>query len=120
MIDPALLRSGRLGDKIFLDFPKENDLYEIFQSACSCYSSNPDTFFDEIGAQLIGATPADIVSFVSTAYELACSDILDVEWSIDSLKNNETSKNREYGLFDSSVLKDSKYANIQVNSRELI
>ncbi len=99
MIDPALLRGGRLGDKIFMDFPGARDIKEILTNICSEYSSNIDDFIEDILSVLKGSSPADLVALIKTAYEIACSEVHDIEWSMESLKKQKN-EIRKYEIND--------------------
>lgn len=83
LIDPALLRPGRLDKSLLCDMPAAEDRIDIIKALfqkvrLSSELTETDDAFEEIARRTVGFSGADLQGFVSNAQLEAIHDVLDV------------------------------------------
>jgi SpoVK/Ycf46/Vps4 family AAA+-type ATPase len=71
MIDPALLRPGRLDRMVYCQFPEESDRFDILCQGCKAVKLSPDVSTSELMTHIARKTPqytgADLMGLLSEA-----------------------------------------------------
>ncbi|KAK6622631.1 hypothetical protein RUM43_008473 [Polyplax serrata] len=74
LLDPALLRPGRLDKLVFCDFPKKIDRLSILKSLSQNMSVTADVDFEEVADKADGYTGADLQAILYNAQMLAIKE----------------------------------------------
>lgn len=77
LIDPALLRPGRLDRLVFVNEPDERARRDILQLVCASAPQHSDVNFDQIAAQTVHFSGADLQALAYNARLLAAHERLD-------------------------------------------
>lgn len=81
LIDPALLRPGRLDKSLLCDFPSHEDRVDILRAMAGKVKMgeiiSDENAMDELGRRTEGYTGADLQAFISNAQLEAIHDVLD-------------------------------------------
>ncbi|KAL1124780.1 hypothetical protein AAG570_001401 [Ranatra chinensis] len=85
LIDPALLRPGRIGTSVFCDLPSKSDRVEILQHLCANVCLADDVILDEIAGRTEMYTGADLKGLISTA-QIKLLDNLGINFNFMILK----------------------------------
>jgi SpoVK/Ycf46/Vps4 family AAA+-type ATPase len=69
-IDPAMLRYGRLGEKILIDLPTEKDIQELFEKKCKNYESFRSLFLRQNLYQKMHKHKVSVVGVLEYIHDL--------------------------------------------------
>jgi peroxin-1 len=102
LIDPALLRPGRLDKSLLCDLPSLEDRLDIIKALfqkvrLSSELTDTDDGLTEIASRTEGFSGADLQALVSNAQLEAIHDVLDVNGPVSNSRQGSTNKNSAAG-----------------------
>ncbi|KAI9199853.1 P-loop containing nucleoside triphosphate hydrolase protein [Polychytrium aggregatum] len=77
MIDPALLRPGRLDKTVFCNLPDEQERLSILKAVCKKLHLHPSVDLESLGSRTDGFTGADLQALVYNAHLESVHTVLD-------------------------------------------
>jgi peroxin-1 len=77
LIDPALLRPGRLDKSVFCDMPDDQERLQILEALCAKVHVDGDVQLDSVARACVGYCGADLQALLHNAHLLAVHESLD-------------------------------------------
>jgi transitional endoplasmic reticulum ATPase len=105
LIDPAILRPGRLDQLIFIPLPDEPARIAIFKANMRKAPCDPDVSFDALGGATAGFSGADIAEICNRATRFAIVDCMEEE----TRREQEKERLRAEGLEIPPELDDDNF-----------
>ncbi|KAJ3049837.1 Peroxisome biosynthesis protein pex1 [Rhizophlyctis rosea] len=97
LIDPALLRPGRLDKSLLCDMPGVDERLEILQAVARKLDLDPTANLQKYATQTEGFTGADLRALVYNAHLDAVHEVIDVEGGMGKGKGKEKEANGSTG-----------------------